>query len=410
MPEPATNPSIPRPGTHVPALDGVRGLAILMVMVGHFITYGGLLPEGESLSRYTRFMMIGGLGVDLFFVLSGFLITGILLDSKGAPGFFRNFYMRRVLRIFPLYYGALVVAFVLAPPLLAGDAALAELVGEQAWYWSYTVNIRIAFWGWTPWHIGHFWSLAVEEQFYMLWPLLVFVCGRRTFLWVCLTAIGTSLLVRTGFWLAGFPPYVNVFTPATMDGLAWGALLAVLAREPGGMDRLRRWARPLGAVTFLMLAAFLTWTGGWDPGNPLTRTVGRSTVAIFFASLLVLAAGSPPRSLFARIFCSRTLIFFGVYSYGMYVIHQPLILLLRQHGLSLDLLPVFPGSRNLGRVVVFSLGMGLTILLSLVSYHLYERPFLKLKRYFPSGSTAPRRGQAARPGVTATAPGSAQGS
>jgi peptidoglycan/LPS O-acetylase OafA/YrhL len=356
-----------------------------MVMVGHFITYGGLLPQSAGAARFARSMMVGGLGVDLFFVLSGFLITGILLDSKGATHFFRNFYMRRVLRIFPLYYGALFVTFILAPLLLAEDEALARLTGEQAWYWSYMVNVRTAFWGWPPWHVGHFWSLAVEEQFYVVWPLLVFLCSRRVFFWVCVATIVASPLVRIGLWLGSHPAHVNVFTLATMDGLGFGALLALLARCPGGMERLRRWARWVGSAAGIALIAFLISTGGWDPANVFTRTGGRLLVAVSFASLVVMAASAPPGAVLHRFFASRTMVFFGVYSYGMYVIHQPLILLLRQGGLSLDLFVGFPGARLLGRLTIFTLAMGLTTLLAVASYHFYEQPFLRLKRYFPSG-------------------------
>ncbi len=381
-----TETGLPGPGKHVPTLDGVRGLAIVMVMVAHFITHGGLMPESAEAAWFGNMVMIGGLGVDLFFVLSGFLITGILLDAKGSPRFFRNFYMRRVLRIFPLYYGALFVTFFLVPIVLPGDEALARLTGEQAWYWSYMANVRTAFWGWPPWHIGHFWSLAVEEQFYMVWPLLVFLCPRRLFFWVCVATIAASPVLRVMFWLDGHQAYVNVFTPATMDGLGFGALLALLARAPGGMERLRRWARPVGSVAGITLIAVLISTGGWDPTHAFIRTGARLLVAISFAGLLVMAASAPSGTIMHRFFASRTMVFFGVYSYGMYVIHQPLILLMRQQGLTLELFVGSPESRLLGRITIFALAMVLTIVLSLASYRFYEQPFLRLKRYFPSGA------------------------
>jgi peptidoglycan/LPS O-acetylase OafA/YrhL len=149
---------------HIPALDGIRGVAVLMVMLFHICP--GLFRAEDSLFKVVRRMAyIGQLGVDLFFVLSGFLITGILLRSKGSVGYFRNFYIRRILRIFPLYYGFLLVFFFLIPPPY-GTAGVPAT--GQAWYWFFGQNIASTFTQTGTGGPGHFWSLAVEDRVELL--------------------------------------------------------------------------------------------------------------------------------------------------------------------------------------------------------------------------------------------------
>jgi peptidoglycan/LPS O-acetylase OafA/YrhL len=341
--------------------------------------------------------MLGGVGVDLFFVLSGFLITGILVDAKGGPFFFRNFYMRRVLRIFPLYYGALLVLFVVVPRLVPEAPGLQQVLQEQAWYWSYLANIRMAFDGWPAFHhIGHFWSLAVEEQFYMLWPLVIFLSRRRTFLFICAACVVACLAFRVAFWWAGYHPMINVLTINRMDALAWGAFLAAYARTPGGMVRLTRWAPPVAAVSGGILGVVILWAGGWVPRIAFFQTVGRSLLALFFAGLLVIAITVPVRSRLGILFNHRVLVFFGVYSYGLYVIHLPYIITMRDAGFTVDLVPAALGSHLPGQMLVHVVATGLCVVTALLSYHFFEEPFLKLKRFFQYGR-APGKGPTASP-------------
>jgi peptidoglycan/LPS O-acetylase OafA/YrhL len=152
---------------HMPALDGIRGLAIALVMIHHFVAFGGMSLANRIDALFFKVAYAGWTGVQLFFVLSGFLITMILYDAKGTRHFFLTFYMRRAVRIFPLYYGGLLVLFVLIPLLTAGGGQFYLPLYDQLWYWGYGVNFLVALEGWHAYSltsIQHFWSLAVEEQ------------------------------------------------------------------------------------------------------------------------------------------------------------------------------------------------------------------------------------------------------
>src|SRR5436190_3454423 len=238
---PTAPPSDPR--THLPVLDGLRGLAVMMVLVFHFV--GQMLPTNGVERAILGVTKYGLLGVDLFFVLSGFLITGILYDAHNKPHYFRNFYMRRLLRIFPLYYGVLALVFFVAPliPLLRGPT-LDYLVDRQAWAWLYAVNIYIAEQGdWSFSYLEHFWSLAIEEHFYLFWPVVVFLLARRprALIAVSLAAALCAMLARLTGSLMGLSWWTTyVLTPFRLDGLALGAFLAVMARQPDGVERLVR--------------------------------------------------------------------------------------------------------------------------------------------------------------------------
>jgi len=169
---------ITRAVQQVPELDGLRGVAILMVLLFHF--------GGPPINLCTWLLSYGWAGVDLFFVLSGFLITTILLNTKDSPQYFSSFYGRRVLRIFPLYFMALALYFhVEMPWLVSHKQATAVSVGDQLWCWFYLLN----------WHdvtagingnLSHLWSLSIEEQFYLVWPLAIWRCSRKQVPVLCL--------------------------------------------------------------------------------------------------------------------------------------------------------------------------------------------------------------------------------
>src|SRR5258708_14308594 len=255
----AARGSTPRSGLvgHLPALDGVRGLAILLVLLYHSVGQTAATNRLEAAVNWA--LGYGFLGVDLFFVLSGFLITGILYDSRAEPGYFRTFYMRRVLRIFPLYYGVLAVVFfgVSLIPALRGSE-IAGLREHQAWAWLYGINVYLSIQGgWVLSYIDHFWSLAVEEHFYFVWPLRVCLLGARPRLLMrkALGLSAVSLAARGTASLSGTSTVATtVLTPFQLDALCLGGFFAVWLRQPRGELAVKRAILPIALVGGAALA------------------------------------------------------------------------------------------------------------------------------------------------------------
>ena len=372
-------------GVHMPVLDGIRGIAILMVMAYHFTIYGMERTPAVFIDRlFYRVFTAGWCGVDLFFVLSGFLITGILLDAKGEKHFFRNFYVRRILRIFPLYYGFLIVFFFWLSLTSTVDDNFRSLLDQQGWYWSYLVNISIAIEGWPRMHtIGHFWSLAVEEQFYLFWPLVIFFFAPRQLMTICVVCLVGSFLVRLGFALAGNPLAAYVLTPARMDTLAVGAFIALVVRRPDGLMSLTRWIWPVCIVSVAVLGTMFVWQRGLRSTDIIVQTIGYSMLAVTFGAILVAALTSSIASGLGKFFAHPVLVFFGHYSYALYVFHHPVVLTMQNRLVNESGLPLLWGSQLAFQILFFALGMGISTALALLSWHAYEVHFLKLKALFP---------------------------
>ena len=374
-------------GIHVPALDGIRGLAIACVLGVHLFVRNPR-PEGSLVTRFiTGVLASGWVGVDLFFVLSGFLITGILYDTRAAPNFFRNFYARRALRIFPLYYGFILV--VVSISLLQGY----RWHGPGLFlYLTYVVNWWTTWYTTAPWvNLNHFWSLCIEEQFYLLWPAAIFLLvQKRKIVIVALTGVVLSLGFRlfaqfTG--LVGAHPYMLYsFTPSRLDGLLLGGVLALGLRSRYRGEILA-WGPRLLPV---LLVFWIGWIAVAGPvpslGNRFVSTVGLTLLAITGSCLIasVLRDGS----IAAAIFSSGILRFLGRYSYGVYVFHYTIHALLdnriwawttaHTHSKSLPILA--------SGVVVLAVSIGLAML----SFHCFEAPLLRFKRRFATHGGAPR--------------------
>jgi peptidoglycan/LPS O-acetylase OafA/YrhL len=335
----------------IPQLDATRGIAILVVMFHN---------ERDALPSHLQAIFASGwMGVDLFFVLSGFLITGILLDAKGSDGFFRNFYARRCLRIWPLYYALILFMFVAVPLLRPAQGAMIFERSSPWWaYPFYLQNFLVPVATKAVGPLGVTWSLAIEEQFYLLWPLAVRYLSRSRLRWVCIAVVLASPLVR--LYLSGHDVYLYSNLFCRLDGLMAGAFFATMVREPDFESR--RYMNIAWAVLAGALPLALATDGRGE------QWIVYSLSVLASAALVYLALFSSARWL-QRMLASRALVFTGTISYGLYLLHK----------IPFDAVK----GRALGPpALVFAVALAATYLLASASWYLFERPFLRLKRFF----------------------------
>ncbi len=355
---------------YVPELDGIRGIAISLVLLFHLTA--ATLP----------LFRLGWCGVDLFFVLSGFLITSVLLASKGSGRYFRTFFARRVLRIFPLYYLVLFAVSCFGLPLahLIGLARSTSAQG-QIWYWLYLSN----WWnglGHNIYFLSHFWTLAVEEQFYLVWPLVVFLLNRRSLAYCCVGVAIVCPLLRTAFSVnPSVPELLHRATIFRIDSLALGGLVAVFVADPFLANRIRPYLQYAALLAAGILGTIMIVWGQ----SPVTRpmmTMGYTALA--FASMFLVfhaATKSGTSGFLVRVLRLRPLRELGKYSYAIYVLHYPIVLLLLSVADRAALR--FPGvDRSLFIISTVVLGFGISYVAALLSWNLVEKRFLGLKRWF----------------------------
>jgi peptidoglycan/LPS O-acetylase OafA/YrhL len=348
-------------------LDGLRGIAAMLIVAYHlFMDY---LPGCWA-------------AVDVFFVLSGFLITGIVLQHGLSARFLTAFYLRRGLRIWPIYY--MVIAILLLCRL--GNT------GALPYYLTYTQHL--------PWYWGsempawplmqHTWTLALEEQFYVIWPVLVLLTGRRISGILALGLVGAAILARfagVNWWLLA----------GRCDGFALGGLLAVILADPSaetGRKRAMTWGIGLGTLAMLLVALMAATGRLFDVGGPITMGV-RTTVASLGSFALVaflICHSGHPLFTFLR---SRPLVYLGTISYGIYLYHHPIV---QSSQLLSNLIGVSPGP------ALYAIECALTLGVAALSWHLVERPILRLKdRIAYQSETDTRAGQpATMPGLYAS--------
>lgn len=354
---------------YYPALDGLRGIAILLVVLLHNF-------------KSSNFFFFGWLGVDLFFVLSGFLITDILLKNVSGKHYLRNFYARRFLRIFPVYYLALIICLLILPRMPALNLNADYYTQHQFWLWTYLQNWLFIY----REPVGdqlllHTWSLAVEEQFYLLWPLIILLVRKpRALFWIATAGLLLTGATRYILWSLQFEnfAYGNFFTFTRIDGLCIGSMLSLLMITYPNF--LKKYTTLIVFLVAGINIGFYFINDGEYFSLPYLAFVGYTTFTFLFG-LLVHEAVTGESRIIHWILNFRPLKFFGRISYGLYVYHWPVYLLL------------FPFFRNalqnaisvsekmadtLSAVVVTTIA----VIISVASYRFIEKPLLKFKNRF----------------------------
>lgn len=352
-------------------LEGLRGVAILAVLVHHFWHYAPASAVGVVTGS-------GWAGVDLFFVLSGFLITRILLDLRRREATLRAFYVRRVLRIFPLYYAVVALLVLVLPALGAAPQQVAPgyLPAVLLYVQNYAPELALAQGGSL---LAITWSLCVEEQFYLVWPALTQRVSLDALRRTAVASCGAALLIRIGFAIVR-PDDDGVFRwlPARIDALMAGALIAFEALRDPELRRARRLTRPMMAVAASGLGALTLAQGRVYFRDVGTRTIGFTLVAALCAGLVVEALSANARSLYARGLSAAPLQVLGRYSYGLYLLHS-----LAAAAVHRALRPVLGGSSEhwslLGHALYAACAFTASLVVAAISWHAFERPILALK-------------------------------
>src|SRR5260221_5522184 len=338
-------------------LDGIRGIAVGLVVLHHWTEAG-------------RSMDLGNIGVQLFFVLSGFLITGILLDMRASlePGkrsfrnILSNFWQNRAARIWPVCFLTLAAVF------LAGDRF--EKRTDMMWHAVFASNFLFIERGEFGSSLAHFWTLAVEQQFYLVWPFAILIAKRRWLEPIIVALVVLAPLTRAGIYAAGYHDFTqyNLLPVASFDSLGLGALVALWARLPEAQSVVRR--RVLAVVALLGAAAF----AASQLLGPLPANIQQTFYSIMFAWLIAGASEGLPR--FAgRLLQSRALAGLGTISYAVYVYHMfaPRIV-----GAGLRAMNA-PAEIQQG-ISLFALSALLTLLAASLSWFLMERPINRARR------------------------------
>jgi len=377
----AADVTIPSTKIYVEALDGVRGIAIATVLLYH--SFPDLRPELGAVGRVlSKLVEIGPFGVDLFFVLSGFLITGILLEARDQPQYFRNFYARRALRLFPVYYLYLIVLAALVPLVhRALHTSMSHYSGNWWWYVLYFGNWKPN-WGWGDAGLGHIWSLAVEEQFYLVWPMIVLIAGRGRLAYVCVALIAQATVLRC-VWSHNDVPWNQIYrlTITRYDTMAFGALAALALRSERFRAPAVRFATPFMAVGALVFLVMAVVAGGVEWERGLIQTFGSTAASICFVGLVVSAATRQEGAL-NRLCRFPLLLKLGKYSYFIYVVHDLVILQVAWIGAALE--KKMPGLSVPLKLLVFVLSNVVVYYMAKLSWRFVEAPTLGLKRYFES--------------------------
>lgn len=347
------------PGKYIQEFDGWRGVGIVFVVLAHY------LPK----------VFIGSwVFMEMFFVMSGFLITGILLDTKSKPGYYSRFIYRRTVRVFPLYYLSLVILFFLIPKSWIDLSYYRE---HQLWYWLYAENWLYAIDGWPDVKaLHHFWSLAIEEQFYIIWPVVVLLFSPKNLVRFCIFLFFFSIAFRNIGIHQGFVmPFPYVATFGRMEGIVLGAIIAVLVRTNKSV--LERFTLPVTVISGILSFILFLVADKMIFQDPIHYTVNYTLVDIFFAGMIVLTLCSKQLKGFKIILNQSFVRKLGVMSYCIYIFHYPIQVIAEYnfisyfHGLT--------GNEELAKLCCRFIAFLITIPVVYIIHKKVEVPLWKLK-------------------------------
>lgn len=332
--------------------------------------------------NFIEYFNYGWLGVDLFFVLSGFLITDILFNSLGSKNYFKTFYARRVLRIFPLYYFSLILFLFIIPAINPSLLEMSYYKEHQVWFWTYLQNWPLIFKDDSGASVlNHYWSLAIEEQYYLIWPLIILLLKKpkRVFT-ICILLLILVIAARLYIWQNrnDFPSYERAFLFTRVDGLLIGAMLASLYNI--NPQLLRKYFTSFLLILTALNYAFYLFKKNQSPDFPVWGIGGFTTFSILFA-MAVYEAAMKENKFINFIFSNSILRFLGKYSYGFYIFHWPVAIILSPwfHDITSGL---FKTNSFLHLLITGLLSTSAGLLVSIVCYYAIEKHFLKLKKYF----------------------------
>ena len=328
---------------------------------------------------FANYFYFGWLGVDLFFVLSGFLITEILLKTVGQKNYFRNFYLKRVLRIFPLYYLVLIVSLLILPRIPSLQDNLHYYVENQVWLWTYLQNwLFITKEPESTNFLVHLWSLAVEEQFYLLWPcVILWIRKPKTLLVLVSISLILVICLRIWLWLTHTEVlnYFNPYTFTRVDGICIGCMLALV--KAINFDIIKRYSTLMVLTLSVLNFIFYFLNKNYSFSFPYFPFFGYTSFAIVFA-FLIHEAVTKKNKVINSVFNLHFLKFFGKISYGFYIFHWPIYLGLFP-AISLLLSKKLKWHIQEAQMISAIIVTLAAVLVSVISYYTFEMKFLKLK-------------------------------
>jgi peptidoglycan/LPS O-acetylase OafA/YrhL len=371
----------------IPELDGLRGLAILLVLLDHYLSAPRFDGTSRFWSLFLKSLAGGQVGVDLFFVLSGFLIGGILLESRESPNYFRTFYLRRVHRILPVYYSFILIYVAVLGIVHFYVPGVSTTSADFSHLFQYPVFIQNFFWSKThlEWlYLGVTWSLAIEEQFYLCAPLVIRYVSVRRLRSVLIAVILLAPLLRLALFLGPeqYHYLASLSMPCRADSLALGMLGALAWRSESFHLFLRENPKlPARVLMFLFLAVGLLLPWMYKARGPLMGSVGYSTLAFFFLALLLFVLVRR-ESWLAGIMRLRPLRELGTVSYCVYIIHAPIL-----HVTHYLLLRSSPSIDSLRGALATLLALFATLGIAALSWHFMEKPLIKRGHRFAYSSS-----------------------